>query len=1463
MSKIKKYIEGVNKMKVRIKKNSFSLVRHMLVLTLTLFIAISAGSLAFAANNGIAIPTYDTLEEAQAAAAELNIELTGEGSVLLKNQSDALPLSKSSEGVTVFGYAAASLQGGSGELVAELADAGFTVNPTLILEEDALTATIDTAYDDVGVVVLRRGGGEGQDLSVATDELADDANENVNGWTHERLAQNSAGEDLKHYLMLTSAEIAMIEQAKAKTAKVVVLLNTSTPLEMYNLEHDAGVDAIMFIGRPGANGLKAVPKLLSGEINPSGKTVDEWYKDFSMDPTWYNSIANVQNDAGSNSYILSDGSQASSIGLHGVDYSEDIYMGYRYYETVYAEILAGNLSFDGADLSEAAPLDAQAEADLWYADNVVYPFGYGLSYSTFDISILSISESSLDAADISSSVFDPANIKSISLIVEVTNTGDVAGKEVVEIYAQAPYTAGEIEKASVNLVAYAKTDLLQPGKSQKLLIEVQLQDFASYDYNDANSNGFKGFELEGGVYTLFASNTSHCVAATEQVSLTIVGDALLGLDDFTDNEIMNLFSVENGRNYSLRRNDGDFDGDGVYGDIMFSDEQVLLSRAALVSTFPQAPVTTVDGIPVSAFTEFDNTVSYAIDDIVKVTIVQSGFTGTGSVTYYKFIAAHAPGEFNLAEVETLSGIYSGGLVVTQEFADLMDYYAKFTLNLWETEYPYFNPASSYATNDEFGLTDTKQVYQATKDSAAVPEVTVDGTFAIDSYLLSNGTIYHVIAEIPTITFKDNGPVADGIATQAYAVGDYVNYSYTSWGGARSGSVLITAPIAVGEAINTRTNAQNFSASMRLITDGDTPNVAEVSQETYITTVMEATLTATENTGEYVYSDQLFIGSEGVNGYDGNVDGLYDVDAEMLEGWTQMADADAQLAAREAAGDDWIYYNDLNGILFNDENMIMSGKLAGMTGVEAWTKFMNQWTWNDFYTANWSGGANGNAVENLGIPSGGIADSPTNWNGTYTWCDNATIGATWNVELGYEQGSVTASMGLLKNKDQNINKDQWLNPAINFHRTPFSGRNNEYYGQDGFHAGYLAIFVVQGIQDRGVGSHIKHMLLNDQETNRNSGDLFAWVSEQALREIYLVPWQKAIQEGGAEGAMSAFARIGSVPTPVSYNMVEELVRTQWGAPNFMFHPDFYRAESNVSSEDLMLRTGHNHAPGGNNTTNEGTAANDTYAGRWDPEYVNPLTGELGGVMIGRDNENTGQEAYYSNNQWYVVRYSGMLMMSEYANQAHTLNGIILSDWMGGQFGINAADSVKLDASFDGAKDKATIFEYEIIDGTLPAGLSLDSYTGMITGTATELGTFTVTVQGVFDRWIKGEADFTIVVGHGSIVSQVINDAGELVLTFSDGEDVNLGVVVGADGADGADGAVGPQGPAGADGADGAVGPQGPAGADGADGVDGQDYVPEDTGCGSVINVASTVIMMTSVIAFAVLALLRKKATQFNK
>ncbi len=1421
------------------------------VLVASLAVAPSAGTLvAFAANGGQAIPVFNTQAEALEAARDLNTRLTGEGSVLLKNKQNALPVKKD-VGITVFGAAANALQGGGSKVDNKdtefssvrlaLVSGGFTkVNEKIITETDVVgtpakgdTPAVDPIADtavgtmkDVAVVVLKRGGGEGSDLPVATSELATD-DESA---SHKRLAQNNQGKDVKHNQMLTENEKAMIAYAKKNCTKVVVILNTSNAMEMKTLEDDDEIDSILWIGRPGTTGLAAVPKLLSGAWNPSGKLVAEWYNDFTADPTWYNSMANTQNDAGSNTYILEDGSRASNITMHGVDYSEDIYMGYKYYETVYADIAAGKYSYNATtkELTKGTPSDATAEAEAWHNDNVVYPFGYGLSYTNFEMKIVGTSTDSLTAEEISSSVGRPAKVKTFNITVEVTNKGSKAGKEVVEIYSSAPYTEGGIEKAHVNLVAYAKTDNLKPGATQRLTLTVNLQDMASYDYNDANGNGFKGYELEAGKYTIYASNTSHCTKDTESVELNI-GEAQgvstqkgktggrLALDDFSDNEIMNLFSKENGRNYSLRKNDADWNGDGKVDekDKMFTKEQRLLSRSDLVGTFPEAPVSTIDGVPVSSIQAFDETKAYAVGDTVRVTTVTTGVTGTSSTKFYKFTSAHAAGAFNENEVTELSGNYIGGLVVTEAFADLMDYYAGYTLNTWVPVTAYYDPSVAVEANGKVGITGTKEIYQAAAKIDAVTEVTTGSLHAKDDYVRIGTQIYKLKEALPAPTIIDQTAArTDGKADRDYAVGEIVRYCSQGWGGVSTNTVVVTKEIKKEDSFSSRggsANCASFTASTR-ITDSNSEKVNHVD---YIK-LKGATKTSEENSGDYKYSDKLFQGTEGINGYQGHEDGLYDVTEDMMHGWSQMADAAAQEA--KIASGDWIWFNELNGVKYTDKEVITEGKFAGMTGEEVWTKFMNQWTWKDFATACWQGGNNGLPVDNLGIPAGGIQDSPTSFARTYSWCDNCSIASTYNVELGEEQGRVTASLGLFGNtgkinNQNNTRNDEWLNPAINFQRTPFSGRNNEYYAQDGYQAGQFAQAVVKGIQSQGVSSHLKHMFLNDQETDRNQGDLMAWVSEQAIREIYVKPFQMGIQEGGAEGAMSAFARIGAVPTPVSDNMCNLLVRKEWGAEGFMFHPDMYSPQANVAPEDLMLRTGHNHAPGGNNANSDGSAANNTYAGRWDAEYDNPLTGTKGGVYIGKDDEATGQKIYYSNNQWYIVRQSAMLMYSEYANNSHSLNGIILTDWKDMDVTINTMSTAVIDASFKDAEAKSKTHSYAITNGELPKGLAIDAKTGIISGIAEEPTeeAVEITITGTFDKWIKTDMVVTI----------------------------NVSEAVGPQG---------PQGPQGDKGETGAQGPQGPK---------GEDAVAPEGGCGSSVETTSAAVAAAVVLAGLGVAIAAKK------
>ena len=439
---------------------------------------------------------YKDKKETQAAANALVEEIEGEGIVLLKNNG-ALPLSTGNK-VTLLGrFAADPVYGGSGsgavkldtvvDLKSGLENAVLEINGTVYSlladyasykEETgplgtkrvytnpktniAMDKPQDSSYyigempvsgytsdavssfsqfDDAAIVVIGRGGGEGGDLT-----------RDMKGWDGNYVAG-------QHQLELNKDEKDTLALAKQHFDKVVVLVNASTSMELGELENDADVDAILWIGSPGQTGFNAVGSVLVGDVNPSGHTVDIYPADFTKDPSFVN--------FGDYKYSNISKSNASGDGYF-VQYEEGIYIGYRYYET------------------------AAVEGFINYDEAVVYPFGYGLSYTDFSWAIASHKEGGVDGE--------------ITVDVTVTNTGSVAGKDVVQLYYSAPYTKGGIEKSSVVLGAFAKTGLLEPGASETVTLTMPVEEMASYDYLTN-----KAYVLDAGSYKLTVQNDSHTV----------------------------------------------------------------------------------------------------------------------------------------------------------------------------------------------------------------------------------------------------------------------------------------------------------------------------------------------------------------------------------------------------------------------------------------------------------------------------------------------------------------------------------------------------------------------------------------------------------------------------------------------------------------------------------------------------------------------------------------------------------------------------------------------------------------------------------------------------------------------------------------------------------------------------------------------------------------------------------------
>ncbi len=468
-------------------------------------------------------------EEALGNAQALNLKVAEEGFVLLKNEANALPLEKGAK-ISVFSKNSVNLSyGGSGSggfdtsknqnLYSSLEDAGFSMNPTLKAfyegsqsgpARSANSSDLDSgsnqriaaaetpqskytdavrksyaSYNDAALVVITRIGGEGFDLP------------RYQGTTEGAVSADS------HYLELDQNERDMLSAVcDAGFQHVIVVFNVPSSFEATFLTDSAyadfadKIDGAIWIGFTGSNGITALGEILNGSVNPSGRLVDTWAADFSKNPSFQN-FGTGHTDQTTDQYDMGM--------YYSVDYEEGIYVGYRYYET-------RGLT-DGED---------------WYKQNVIYPFGYGLSYTSFDWEVgdPSAAQIALDTT--------------ITVPVTVKNTGKVAGKEVVQLYASAPYTEGGIEKAHKVLVGYAKTSLLQPGESQTVTVSFDPYSAASYDYRDANDNGFRGYELEQGEYTLYVSRNAHEEVAA--ITLTLEDDIQIGEDPATGNEVINRYT---------------------------------------------------------------------------------------------------------------------------------------------------------------------------------------------------------------------------------------------------------------------------------------------------------------------------------------------------------------------------------------------------------------------------------------------------------------------------------------------------------------------------------------------------------------------------------------------------------------------------------------------------------------------------------------------------------------------------------------------------------------------------------------------------------------------------------------------------------------------------------------------------------------------------------------------------------
>lgn len=653
-------------------------------------------------------------------------------------------------------------------------------------------------YSDAALVVITRIGGEGFDLP-----------------RYQGDSEGAVSPD-SHYLELDQNEIDLLTAVTDGTFKrVVVVFNTPSSFEATFLKDSAyaafadKIDAALWIGFTGSNGITALGEILNGDVNPSGRLVDTWAADFTKNPSFVNFGTGCRPDT-TDKY---DGGM-----YYSVDYEEGIYVGYRYYET-----------------------RGETDGEDWYNANVVYPFGYGLSYTTFDWTVGDASASEIELG------------ATITVPVTVKNTGSVAGKDVVQLYASAPYTLGGIEKAHKVLVGFAKTKLLQPGESETVTVSFDPYSAASYDYRDANSNGFSGYELEAGEYTLYISRNAH--ESEKAIALNLAADVQIGTDPTTDSEVVNRYTDSE--------------------NFLDSDWQLdtMLSRADWEGTWPTP---------------------------------QTAQQHAGTDRLYEEIRS-------------------------EEHNNPTDFDSE--------EYPWFG-------------------------------------------------------EEPTLTLRDLLPSAE-----AEGYEPVVSYDDERW-------------------------------------------------------------------------EELMMGCD---------------EEEMIA-------------------------------------LINNGA---------------------YHTL---------AMESVGLPATIHGDGPSGFtcfmskeqvNGTCQYVSEPVMASTWNINLMNELGEAIGEEGTIGDKTTGQPYSSIYAPGVNIHRSPFGGRCSEYFSEDPFISGMMGAAEVQGIQSRGVLPTVKHFVANEQETHRSIGGDLSWLSEQALREIYLKPFEYTVKLGETRGIMTSFNRIGTRWTGGDYRLLTEILRNEWG------------------------------------------------------------------------------------------------------------------------------------------------------------------------------------------------------------------------------------------------------------------------------------------------------------------------------
>lgn len=534
---------------------------------------------------------FKTLSEMYDAKKALAEEISEEGSVLFKNDNNALPLDKS-ETVTLWGLnshyptlggmigSSTATNMDDGQIPVGIEDAlkekGFTLNQQFIdlysgkeaskymrtgfgQPGHGLMPAFTATYENQSMYPVGEAPASiysddvlsSADSTTAVVVISRDSSEAADYYPSEK--NTTEGDSYERPLALSEYEKAMIDLAKKHSTKVVVLLNADNQVEIEDLKNDADIDSILWVGEPGLYGFLGVADVLSGDVNPSGKISDTYAVNSTSSPAMMNFGVYTYTNASNAGGKLTETNKADWFAVE----TEDIYTGYKYYETRYEDQVLGN--------GNATDKAGASNGGSWnYEDEVTYPFGYGLSYSTFDEKLTGVNMTVGQAG---------------TATVTVTNTGDKAGKDVVELYVQAPYTEGGLEKASIQLIGFAKTGMLEPGASEDVTVDFKPEYFASYDETAKKADGTEGaWVLEAGDYYFAVGDDAHAALNNVLAAKNISTDKLMKTADSDE------ISADNAYKWNLAATDIETYSVNVQNELQDVDINKLIPGTAEYTT---------------------------------------------------------------------------------------------------------------------------------------------------------------------------------------------------------------------------------------------------------------------------------------------------------------------------------------------------------------------------------------------------------------------------------------------------------------------------------------------------------------------------------------------------------------------------------------------------------------------------------------------------------------------------------------------------------------------------------------------------------------------------------------------------------------------------------------------------------------------------------------------------------------